>query len=576
MNMSVLLNNFISGEMSPLISARTDTTAYNLGARRLENFLVMPTGGLRKRPGTWFAGFTKNNWRSRLIDFPLSDGSCLAVELSGGSARFWMDKTVIQELTVPFTTYEAVCRVMYAVSKDTLWLVHPDYPPQTVTWDGEDLSLAAPSFTGIDFTAEGNRPGAVAFLAGRLVFAATRNNPNGIWLSMAPDAAAGTDRYTDFTLTTEDLPLASNAIYIEESDMSGSRIAWIASNRLLLTGTNRATWSDTGEIPTPATFDMRIVEYAGSAPLQGKGTREALVYAGRNGKSLRALVYNATAQGSGYVDMEISEGAAHLLTPGIRDFCVVDYPAPMAWIALNDGTLLSCTLNIRMGIIAFARHPMQGSVEALAAIPDAAADEVWLIVNRNNKRYVEYLAFDDVVGTPYEESHFVDCGKRIQLDTPAKTVPGLEHLAGFTVSGMGDGSVLPQKPVDSGGSVTYDRAVQLVHIGLPYASALVPTNPQLPANGSSLGKKRRLEKATLRIYASFGGKCGVSEDKLEALPYMRYGEYVLDTPPQPFTGNQELTLSGGIDPEGLMLLVHGEPAPFTLLALTERWAIMEV
>ncbi|MDR1127921.1 MAG: hypothetical protein LBL20_01295, partial [Treponema sp.] len=71
MRVSVLLNNFSSGEVSPLLAARPDTAPFNTGARKLENFVPLITGGVSKRPGTWFDGFTRNDLPARLIDFPL-------------------------------------------------------------------------------------------------------------------------------------------------------------------------------------------------------------------------------------------------------------------------------------------------------------------------------------------------------------------------------------------------------------------------------------------------------------------------------------------------------------------------
>jgi hypothetical protein len=49
----------------------------------------------------------------------------------------------------------------------------------------------------------------------------------------------------------------------------------------------------------------------------------------------------------------------------------------------------------------------------------------------------------------------------------------------------------------------------------------------------------------------------------------------LGTPPEPYTGDIEVTVSGNIDTEGTLSVTHEEPCAFTLLALVERVAIME-
>ena len=46
--------SFASGELSPLLNGRTDLDQYYKGAQQAENVLVVPQGGLKRRPGTQF------------------------------------------------------------------------------------------------------------------------------------------------------------------------------------------------------------------------------------------------------------------------------------------------------------------------------------------------------------------------------------------------------------------------------------------------------------------------------------------------------------------------------------------
>ena len=43
--------NFNAGELTPKLRYRCDLDKYQNGAARLENFTVMPQGGLENRPG---------------------------------------------------------------------------------------------------------------------------------------------------------------------------------------------------------------------------------------------------------------------------------------------------------------------------------------------------------------------------------------------------------------------------------------------------------------------------------------------------------------------------------------------
>jgi hypothetical protein len=48
----MLITNFAAGELSETLYGRTDLPQYYQGASRLENFDVVPTGGIRRRQGT--------------------------------------------------------------------------------------------------------------------------------------------------------------------------------------------------------------------------------------------------------------------------------------------------------------------------------------------------------------------------------------------------------------------------------------------------------------------------------------------------------------------------------------------
>jgi hypothetical protein len=390
-------------------------------------------------------------------------------------------------------------------------------------------------------------------------------------MSKAPDSQTGEDRYTDFT--AGDNP--ADAIVLEENDMHGSRLQWIAANRRLLAATERATWSDTGDIPTPATFDMNIIECAGANELQARGTRDMMVYVGRSGKMLRALVWNNSESGEGFVDMDISEQAAHLLGSGIKDFAVADYPYPVIWIVTKAGELISCTANIKAGFLAYARHPTEGFVEAVSVSPERDGDVVFLEVKRGDTRNIEHFVIEDIVNADFTDSHYIDAGESRSFNPPAKTIEGLERFAGMTIAAFVDGAVEPPVKVDSQGVAEFQVEISNIHLGLPYKAVFSPNARQIPANGTSLGKKRRIEKVMLQLYKSIGGHVGTTEEKTEEIITQRFGSYVLGSAPEPFTGEIDITASGNIDPEGKLVVIHREPVPFTILALVERVAILE-
>jgi hypothetical protein len=707
----------------------------------------------------------------------------------------------------------------------------------------------------------------VAFYGGRLVLgglAASTGSSTRIMLSKAPDSVKGNYRYDEFGGG----PLAGDAITLDENDMGGAGIQWIFTARRFLAATERTSWSDTGAVPTPADFDMNIIEYVGANRLKPAASKEIVVYAGRGGKSLRALVWQYQSGQGGYADVDISSQAAHLFDSGIVSYAIMDFPFPMIWIVNGAGELISCMINMQSGIIGFARHsvgniqpteenPFYGIVERVEVARRLDGDKLYMVVrrrvlhflfvmvgigkiaysgdgvtwikqalgrswravcygnglfvavgssdgsditdevatstdginwtvtalpanirlnavtygngkfvavgngstaystdginwtafarpsndrwrgvcygdgrfvavgdgtpaaysddgitwtkatmplegnwtgvtygngrfvavdrvaktaysddgitwtatantgilygtavtygngkfvataynsretmystdginwtvtalpanieldsvtygngkfvavgykksayspdginwtiqehteywmgvtciNENEKfgdiRTIETLEVPDLINADFRDSYYVDSGVIKKFSEASDVIDGLSHLAGQEVSVFADGAFAGRKMVNGGGTVRLDHPVMEARAGLPVKTRLSLNTSQIPANGTSFGKKRRIEKVILNLYKSIGGGCGTKEENGEAVITQRFGVYRYGEPVEPFTGNVELYVSGTIDTEGALFIEHDEPVPFTALAVVERIAILE-
>jgi hypothetical protein len=424
---------------------------------------------------------------------------------------------------------------------------------------------------------------ACAFYAGRLFLAGSETYPARVWGSKAPDSASGTYRYEDFTPYTEDddgnkTPYPADGIVLDENDMYGGVIQWIAAGQRFLAGTSRSTWADTGEVPTPESFDMNVVEYAGASGLQAKGTRGSVVYASLDRRSLRALVYQATTAGQGFADVDISRPAAHLLQAGVRDFDAAGEPFPVLWAVLEDGSVVSVTLDIYAGITAFARHSFGGAARYVCAAHGESGDEVFFVVKRGAKHCVEKLALEDLAAGG--QGVYVDGAVVTENPAGTSTALGLAHLAGEEAAALIDGAKGGKALVSPDGTAAFESSGKKIIAGTAIESEVIPNRPDLRSDkGTSIGKKRRVDNIILRLYKSFGGKAGNARGPAAEIPYMKYGPvfgYALGGAPEPFTGDIAVALSGNIDAEGEVCVSHSEPLPFTLLALVERIAVMEV
>lgn len=96
MKVTGLVSNFTAGEISPKLDVRVDTKKYANGAFTLENCIVMPHGGVRKRPGTKFVAEIKDSSDdSRLIPFEFNTDQTYMLEFGDGYIRPFKDQAVI-------------------------------------------------------------------------------------------------------------------------------------------------------------------------------------------------------------------------------------------------------------------------------------------------------------------------------------------------------------------------------------------------------------------------------------------------------------------------------------------------
>ncbi len=94
---SSIVTNFRAGELSPRLEGRIDLQKYNEAAQTLQNMLVFPQGGTTRRPGTKFAGRSKDGGKVRLINFEFSDEQAYVLEFGVNYIRFFKDEGILTE-----------------------------------------------------------------------------------------------------------------------------------------------------------------------------------------------------------------------------------------------------------------------------------------------------------------------------------------------------------------------------------------------------------------------------------------------------------------------------------------------
>jgi len=218
-----LITNFSSGELSSNLYGRIDLPQYHSGAARLENWDIIPTGGIKRRSGMERLCAVENGEGkdALLVPFIISreenylllfTNERISVYKAGENSPRW---TFTSENIKPEKLYSEneIPEAQYAQDYDTMIFTHKNHPPLEIKIDREggalihtlEMDFEVPVIANKDMpedekkefenekdrryknngwlTTPGNYPGAVCFLNGRLVFAGTHKNTQRVFVS---------------------------------------------------------------------------------------------------------------------------------------------------------------------------------------------------------------------------------------------------------------------------------------------------------------------------------------------------------------------------------------------------------
>lgn len=148
----MLLTNFAAGELSPLLSGRVDMQLYYSAAGRIENFSVIPTGGIRRRCGTSRMG--QLHGFCRLIPFILDKDTSFIFECVANKMYVWKNGAKMLDtsgsqmyISTAWTSLAEIREVQYAQNYDTMIFVQRGYAPLEVKY-----SFGYGTFTSAEMT----------------------------------------------------------------------------------------------------------------------------------------------------------------------------------------------------------------------------------------------------------------------------------------------------------------------------------------------------------------------------------------------------------------------------------------
>jgi hypothetical protein len=610
--------SFAAGELSPELLGRADLRAYENGAARLANVFILPTGGVRRRPGLRHLGMLPGP--ARLIAFEFSTEQTYLLVLSDRRLGVWCGDVEVASIVTPWTEAQ-LPQLGWTQSADTLLVVHPEVPPQRITrtshttwsiapwtFSAEPYHRFAPAEVTLSPSATTGSTiltaSASIFTAGHIgvIFRIGRkrvridalNNPASAVATVIDTLAATgpTQDWDEAAFSAVRGWPASVCFHQDRLVIGGSRDL---PNRLWLSRTGNLFNFDLGTGLDDHAIEFALVSDQVNAIRAVFSGRHLQVFTSgaewmvsgdpltpaniqlnrqtRVGSMVERTIPPVDVDGAtifvsrsgrsvhefAYTDVEQAYQAADLAVLARH---IVELPVSMAYdqtrrllhLVLANGRMATLTLFRAEQVTAWTRQETDGAFRAVGEVDGA----VYVVVERDGTHRLE--RFDEALG--------VDAGITGSHPTGATSWSGLDHLEGRDVLVVADGAPRGRQSV-SGGSVTTDPPARDVQAGLGYTHVIEPLPPELITQYGGRTGPVRLVSVTFRLLETAALAVDLGRGP-EEVPFRRLGALMLDAAPPAFTGDRTLRALGWRrDTTRPLWRIEGDvPLPLTLLSVT--------
>lgn len=363
-------------------------------------------------------------------------------------------------------------------------------------------------------------PSAVAIWNQRLVLGGTVSKPTTLWFSRIGD-------YEDFTNTylqasNESMELTLNSV---DLDVINDLVPFDD----LFVFTQTKVWRVVGSSATNMT--AYIESYSGTAGLSPHCSKKSVLYIESSNNAIYNFAY--VNDEGGYTGRNLTLLCRDLFDGYVlQDISFKNTPMPILYSVRNDGKMVEMTYEREENVYGWHIHSTDGKFLKVCCIDEIIEDKVYVIVERNGKKYVELFQKELLTGEGINESWYLDCATRVisatdiyawvngdialytesttpsvgdltitaeyddgdeitdydnventitvdevvytrdsSKDMPAQTidqVTGLTRFAGQKVSVMADGNFYENMEVDNSGVLELEKDAANVLVGLSY------------------------------------------------------------------------------------------------------------
>jgi hypothetical protein len=610
--------SFAAGELSDELLGRADLRAYENGARRLRNVFIMPTGGVRRRPG--LAHIATLPGPGRIAAFEFNTEQTYLLAFTDRMMTVFRGEAEIARILTPWTEAQ-LSQLAWTQSADTMLIAHPELPPQRLTrGPGEAFALAPWRFVAFPFFRFGDEEVTLAVTGTTGNVTVTASADTFVPLHAGVEFRIGKKRLRVNSVTS---PTVAAATILEtltgtaatrdwdEAALSPVR-GWPATlcfhqDRLVIGGSrdlpNRLWLSRTGDLfnfDLGSGLDDEAIEFA---LVSDQVNAIRAVFSGRHLQVFTSgaewmvtgdpmtpgnIQLNRQTRIGSPVDRLVPpvdvDGATIFVSRtgrGVHEFAfadveqayqssdlavvarhLVDRPVAMAYdqvsrllhMVMSDGSLATLTLYRAEQVTAWTRQDTVGAFRAVAEVEGV----VYLLVERTGTIRLER----------FETALAVDAGVSATWPVASDTFDGLEHLVGQDVTVVADGA--PRGVIaGSGGLVPLDPPATRAQAGLGFTHVIEPLPPELAGQFGARTGPVRLVSVTFRLLETAALTVDIGSGP-RPVPFRRLGAGVLDAGPRLFTGDRTLRALGWRRDvtQPLWRIEGGTPMPLTLLSVT--------
>lgn len=421
------------------------------------------------------------------------------------------------------------------------------------------------------FNSVGNYPRCGAFVEQRLALGSTVNDPQAIWMSQS-------GVYENFGVSQP--AKASDAVTFRIKARQVNEVRSLLTLKGMMVLTSGAEWIVSGgsnsDAITPSAIRIDNQGYRGCAEVQPLVVGNTVLFAQRSGGVVRDFSFEFSQDS--FVGRDLTILARHLFeNKNIKAWGYAQAPYSIAWVILDDGSLVSLTYLREHEVWAWTRHesgPDNDAVfEDVVVIGEGNEDVPYFLVKRMingvAKRYIERL--HTRVFATIADAFFVDCGLTYN-GAPTNTFGGLGHLEGQAVVALADGNVVRNLTV-SNGSVTLQNKASKVHVGLPMVASLQTLNldlGQVQGLGTVQGRMKSVSEVTLRVENTRGifiGPYDGDRDSEKLVEYRQRSTEAWNEAIAMYTGDIRMTPHWDWNTSGSVWVKQFDPLPMTILAI---------